>query len=622
MLAFAGPFTYAKAGGAEPLLLADLADLSLEQLANLEVTSVSRHAERISDAPASIFVITAEDIRRSGATSLPEALRIAPNLQIARVDAKSYAISARGFNNAIGNKLLVLIDGRTVYSPLFSGVFWDQQDVMLEDVERIEVISGPGATQWGANAVDGVINVITLRAGDTPGGLATLTGGNTQSGYAVRYGGRIGDDGAYRVYAKASDQAGTARADGARLGDAWQRSQAGFRADWGTAARGFTLQGDVYNGGAKASSVLGTASFSGANVLARWTRTYDDGSDLHVQAYLDSADRDDLVTYRDRMRVMDIEAQYGMQWGEGHRLLWGGGYRSGHDSTDKSLLIAFIPADRDLRWANVFVQDTVTLTRRLHLTAGAKFESNVYTGWEFLPSARLAWKFEDRQLLWGALSRAVRAPARLDREFFLPGNPPYLIRGGPNFESETATVAEIGYRAQPNRVTTLSVSVFRNFYANLRSGQPPPAVVQNLIEGNATGLELWGSVQATRDWRLSGGLTTLNQRLHIVPGSRDPTGPSALGNDPDSQLMLRSSLDLSANVEFDLTLRRVAALPNPVVPAYNAVDARLGWRLSRALEIALTARNGFDPGHPEFNAPATASQIPRSVYLTLKWRQR
>jgi iron complex outermembrane receptor protein len=606
---------------------ADLADLSLEELVNVEVTSVSRRSERLADAPASIFVINAEDIRRSGATSIADALRIAPNLNVARIDSRSYAISARGFNNAIGNKLLVLIDGRTVYSPLFSGVFWDQQDVMLEDVERIEVISGPGATQWGSNAVNGVINVITRRAADTQGVLATVTSGNTESGYAVRYGGKLGDDdGAWRVYAKAFDRTNTSLANGTPVADAWERSQIGFRADWGTTAQGFTLQGDAYQGRVKTASAFGTPSMGGANLLARWTRRFDDGSDLRVQGYMDSASRDDLITYRDRMRVTDIDVQYGMPLGDRHKLLFGGGYRSAHDTTDRSLLIAFIPAERDLRWANVFVQDTIKLAERLQLTAGAKMESNVYTGWEFLPSARLAWKPEDKQLVWGALSRAVRAPARLDREFFFPGNPlpgavPFLIRGGPNFESEFVTVAEIGYRAQPTPSVSYSVSVFRNFYSQLRSGQAAPAFVQNMMEGRATGLEAWGSWQATRAWRLSGGLTTLNQRLRVLPGSTDPNGPSGAGNDPDYQIMLRSSLNVSERTEIDVTLRRVAALPNPVLPAYLALDARIGWRMTKELELSFTLQNGLDPGHPEFNPPAPSNQIPRSALVKMVWRR-
>ena len=613
-------------GYAEDAKANDLADLSLEELGNIEVTSVSRRPERLSDAAASIFVITGEDIRRSGATSLPEALRLAPNLQVARVDAKTYAITARGFNNAIGNKLLVVIDGRTVYSPLFSGVFWDQQDVMLEDVDRIEVISGPGAAQWGANAVNGVINVITRHAGDTQGVLASVTSGNTEGDRSLRYGGKLGEDGAYRVYGKFSDRNRTALASGAPVLDGWSTTQAGFRADWAHAGDSFTVQGDA-NKGSSDQTALGAPNFSGANLLARWSRKYDDGSDLRVQAYLDHADRDDLIMFRDRMQTFDVDAQYGMVIGD-HRLQFGGGNRVAHDRTIRSLLVDFIPGSRSLRWTNLFVQDEVKLSQHLQFTAGAKLESNIYTGWEFLPTARLAWKPDDRQLVWTAFSRAVRAPARLDTDFFFPGNPlpipgnlKFIINGGPGFESEISNVIELGYRAQPTSATSYSITLFRNMYDKLRSGQPPPAVIQNMIDGNATGLEMWGSYQVTPDWRLTGGITTLTQRLQVEPGSTDPTGPSALGNDPDYQWMLRSLWNVSARVEFDVMVRHVAALPNPVVPAYNAVDARLGWRVNRQTDISFIVRNGFDPSHPEFAAAPGRSEIPRSAMLRLTWKQ-
>ena len=613
-MAFAGP-----ALGAQPDPGVELADLSLEELSNIDVTSVFRRPERLADAPTSIYVITNDDIRSSGATSLPDALRLAPNLQVARVDSRSYAISARGFNNDIGNKLLVLIDGRTVYSPLFSGVFWDQQEVMLEDVERIEVISGPGAAQWGANAVNGVINVITRSASATQGVLLTGTGGREEDGYGARYGGKLGRDGAFRIYAKGFDRAQTHRADGNPVGDDWHREQAGFRVDWGRGAQGFTFQGDAYSGSA-AANAAGRPTFSGSNLLARWSRRLDDGSDLSVQGYLDRTERNDLVTFHDRMLISDVETQYGTRWGESQRVTFGAGYRWARDETEKTLLVAFIPARRDLHWANVFAQDTLQVTKAVELTVGAKVESNAYTGWEFLPSARLGWKMNDRHLAWAALSRAVRAPARLDRDFFFPGNPPYFINGGPDFVSEVADVAEIGYRAQPTSATSISVSTFYNRYDRLRSGQPPPAVVQNMIDGHATGIEAWGSYQVTPGWRLSAAWTTLNQHLAVEPGSRDPTGPSALGNDPRYQAMLKSSANFGTRLELDIMVRRVGGLPDPLVRAYTAADIRVGWHLSREVEMSLTLQNAFDPGHVEFGAAATASEIPRSLLFKLAWR--
>ncbi|HEX5128091.1 MAG TPA: TonB-dependent receptor, partial [Usitatibacter sp.] len=417
-----------------PAVASELFDLSLEELAAMPVTSVFRRAEAVSAAPASIYVISADDIRRSGAATLAEALRLAPNLQVARVDARGYAISARGFNNAIGNKLLVMVDGRTVYSPLFSGVFWDQQDAMLEDVERIEVVSGPGATQWGANAVNGVINVITRNARDTRGALVAGTAGRTEDGAVARVGTALAG-GDLRLYGKSIDHAGTRRADGTPVGDAWRRWQAGFRADWSGPVHAFTLVGEAYDGEAKAGTVLGTPSFSGASLLGRWTRSAADGSELRVQAYVDQAERDDVVLFRDRMRVHDLEAQYLTTLG-GHQVMVGAGYRYARDRTERTPLVVFMPAERDLRWSNLFVQDTVQLAPDWRVAVGVKLERNVYTGLELLPSLRLAWTKSPRELVWGAVLRAVRAPARLDREFFLPGSPPFAINGGPDFESE------------------------------------------------------------------------------------------------------------------------------------------------------------------------------------------
>lgn len=600
----------------------DFADLSLEQLSNIEVTSVSRRAERLSDAPASIFVITAEDIRRSGVTSLPEALRLAPNLQVARTSASQYAVSARGFNNSIGNKLLVLIDGRTIYTPLFSGVFWDAQDTMLEDVERIEVISGPGATLWGANAVNGVINVITRAASETQGALLTAGAGNRETGGGFRYGGALGADGHYRVYAKGLDLQHTETSSGAAVRDGFDKGQAGFRADWGGVNRGFTLQGDVYSADEE-QSVPGKIKLKGANLLARWNRQLGDGSSFRLQTYYDRTEREQPGTFAEQLDTFDIEFQHAVPLAAEHKLLWGAGYRYSRDHVQNSPVLAFLPADKDLRWANIFVQDELPLTASLNLTVGGKLESNVYTGVEFLPSARLAWKFADNQLLWGALSRAVRAPSRLDRDFFIPGRAPFLLAGGPDFQSEVSKVIEVGYRAQPVSAITYSITAFHHIHDKLRSIEPGPGgtfVLANKIEGTTDGVEAWAAYQATRAWRLTGGLMLLKQHLHRKPDSLDPTGPSALGNDPDHQWMLRSAYDLTDRHEFDVIVRHVGALPSPSVPAYTAVDARFGWRLAHGVELSLTLQNLFDPGHPEFGSLATRSEFERSLFLKLLWR--
>jgi iron complex outermembrane receptor protein len=605
----------------------DLADLSLEQLSNIDVTSVSKKKERLIDAAASIFVITGEDIRRSGATSLPEALRLAPNLQVARSSAGQYAISARGFSNdnALANKLLVLVDGRTVYSPIYSGVFWDQQDVLLEDVDRIEVISGPGGTLWGANAVNGVINVITKPASRTQGGLVSLGGGNDEMGGAFRYGNAFGDSGHLRLYAKASELDNTETAGGARLLDGWQMQQAGFRADWGRSNRNFTVSGDAYSGKGEDRAVAGPVEVSGMNLLARWNEQFDSGSDIQLQAYFDRSERENLAGFQGDADTYDIEFQHGIPVG-GHKVLWGAGYREARDYVQSTLAlplsIVFNPQSRKLSWENVFLQDEFNLSETVRFTVGIKFESNDYTGWEKLPSARLAWKPSDDQLVWGAVSRAVRAPARLDRDFFLvfPLINFTFINGGPDFQSELADVAEIGYRAQPWSSFTYSITAFYTDYGNLRSGQPPPAVVENMIAGVVSGVEAWAGYQATDSWRLSGGLVELRKELHVQPGSPDPTGPSALGNDPEHQWMLRSTLDLTPRHDFDLVVRNVSRLPDPLVPAYTAVDARLGWRPQHNVELSATIQNLFDPGHAEFGAAGTRSELARSIYFKLLCR--
>jgi iron complex outermembrane receptor protein len=600
----------------------DLADLSLEELANVEITSVSRRAERLSDAAASVYLITAEAIRRAGATSLPEALRLAPNLQVARVNAGEYAITARGFNNAIGNKLLVLIDGRTVYTPFFSGVFWDQQDVMLEDIERIEVISGPGATLWGANAVNGVINVITRSAHDTQGTLATAAAGSAESQLAVRYGGRLGDNAQFRIQARRSHVQNTETAAGTAVPDRADRQQIGFRADWADGPTQLTVQGDASKSESEprpfGSTLLDPVSGSGSNLLARWTQQLADGSTLRVQAYEDASKRDDALLYRPEVHITDLDVQHAFVAGA-HQWVWGGGYRRARDEVLPGLFFGFDPQSRSQHWTNLFAQDDIRLGPALQLTLGAKLERNDYTGTEKLPSARLAWKLDDDQLLWASLSRAVRAPARLDRDIRLPPTPPYIIAGGPDFVSEVANVAEIGWRAQPNAELTYSATLFSHRWDRLRSGQPPPdAMVQNMIEGETYGLEAWASWRAARAWTLSSGLTLLREDLRLKPGSTDPTGPSSLGNDPQTQWSLRSMFDLDAQFEFDATARHVSALPNPAVPGYTAVDLRVGWQPRPDVALSVVGQDVFDAGHAEFGESPGRSEFARALLVQLR----
>ena len=600
----------------------DLDRLSLEELANVTVISVSRRPEALAGAAAAVYVITSEDIRRSGATSLPEALRLAPNLQVARADTNQYAITARGFNNTLANKLLVMIDGRTVYSPLFSGVFWEAQHVMLEDVERIEVISGPGGVQWGANAVNGVINVISKRAIHTQGTLVTAGGGNREWGGAARHGGTVGADGHYRVYGMGFQRNNSRLASGASIPDGSEAGQAGFRMGFGTGANTVVLQGDVYRMDIE-QGPGGSRDLAGTNLLARWTKTGGDGSYLHLQAYYDRTERTQPGSIREMLDTYDVELHRGFMMTERHNVLLGAGLRYRRDDLENlTPAFAFIPASRDLHRGYVFAQDEIALTPDLALTLGLKAENNNYTDWEFLPSARLAWRVAPNHLLWTAASRAVRAPSRIDREFFAPAAPPFVLAGGPDFESEIVNVFEVGYRGQPRLAFSYSVSLFYNDYDRLRTIEPQPggAVFLNRMEGHAHGVEAWGSYRVSHDWRLTAGGTYLRQRLRLEPGSATLGGIAGAGNDPEFSWQLGSSYNFTPRHELDIRVRRVASLPSPVVPSYTAVDARLGWRITPAAELSLSFQNLLDPGHPEWGVPASRVEVERAWFLKLAWR--
>lgn len=627
-------FSRCLAGGLSGLLLSampaahaastaglSLADMSFEELASIQVISVSKKAELLAEAPASVFVITNEDIRRSGVTTLPQALRLAPNLQVAQVNAHSYAISARGFNNSIGNKLLVLIDGRIVYTPLFSGVFWDTQDVLLEDVERIEVISGPGGTLWGTNAVNGVINVITRSSGDTQGGLVAAGFGDQSKGTAFRYGGKLDNGGHYRVYGKTSDHDHSHAETGRPIRDAWDRKQAGFRADWDSAQQRVTLQGNAYGGDLEQTTSDGR--ISGLNLLTRWESTLNDGSSVSLLAYYDRTLRKFPNSYSEALDIFNVEFQHSLPPAGAHSIIWGGSYRYGDDKIGNSRSIAFLPAELNQRWSSLFVQDGIALGADVDLVLGARLERNDYTGLEFLPGARLAWKPAENKLLWTALSRTVRSPSRIDRDFYSPGQAPFVLQGNTSFRSEVANVLEVGYRAQPGKTLSYSVTLFHHDYDHLRTFEmlgPGNFVVGNGMEGSVSGIEAWTTWQATPSWRLSAGASVLKDRLRIKPGSADVLGTAAAGNNPAHSWQLRSSLNLAQDKTLDLIVRRAGALPQPHIPAYTAMDARFGWRLYSSLELSVTAQNLFGGRHPEFGSAANRSEIPSSVFIKLLWQ--
>jgi len=597
----------------------DLVELSLEQLSNIVVTSVSRRAQSLADAPASVYVITHDDIRRSGATSIPEVLRLAPNLQVARADANQYAISARGFNNVLANKLLVMIDGRTIYTPLFSGTFWEAQNVMLEDVDRIEVISGPGATLWGANAVNGVINIITRSSEDTQGTLVAGGGGNLESGGSARYGGKLANGGHFRIYGMTFHRDNSEFADGTDIRDASTHTQGGFRADWGGATQAFTVQGDAYTG--SLDQAPAARDISGANLLTSWSRAFDDGSSARVQAYYDHTDRNHAGAFKEGLDTLDIEGQYALRLATVHQVVMGAGYRYAFDHVTNSVAQAFLPADKNLQWANLFVQDQVAVRNDVDFITGVKLESNVYTGIEFLPNVRVAWRPSAGNMLWASYARAVRSPSRVDRDFYAPGVQPYLLAGNDTFDSEVANDYELGYRAQPTANVSLSITGFVTDFSRLRSLEPRPGgiVFANGIEGTNTGVEAWGTWRVLPNWQLAGGVTALRERWRVAPGSVDVGGVAALGNDPAVQWNLRSSWDVTRQIGFDVTARRIGALPDPAVPAYTAVDAHVFWRPSPKWEFSLSGLNLLDPIHAEWGVATNRIEVERGFYLSFQW---
>ena len=622
---------------ARPLPPDSLADLSLEELSNIEITSVAKRTQALSDAATSVFVITADDIRRSGANSLPEVLRLAPNLHVAQVSTNGYSVSARGFSGTSANKLLVLIDGRSVYTPLFAGVFWDVQDVVLQDVERIEVISGPGGTLWGVNAVNGVINVITRNAADTQGTLAVASAGRDGGDIALRHGLALGANGHLRLHARHLDRRPTSLANGREIDDAWQLSQAGFRADWAGARDDVMVQGQVYEGDhgqpppgsiaiSGVSFALGTIDTRGANLLARWKHRQGDGGELQVQGYLDHTERIVPPTFSEDLDITDLQVQYALPATDRHALILGGQYRHSRDRLRNSVYFGFLPAALNQTWASLFAQDDIRLGDTLRLTLGARLERNDYTGNEFLPNARLAWKLAPNHLLWAAASRTVRAPSRLDRDPFIPWpasrgpGPAYLLAGGPGVPSEVARVYELGWRGQPVARTSVSVTAYRAFYEHLHTQELAPTRTHLIFAGRMqaaiSGLEMWGSFQPLPIWRLSAGFSGLYQRFWLAPDSTDRAGLlSARGKDPARTWHLRSSWDLPGQQALDMMVRHVSALRTPAVPSYTAVDLRWGWHTRPGLELSITGRNLFDPGHGEYTAITTRSELGRSVHV-------
>ncbi|MDB6057623.1 MAG: TonB-dependent receptor plug, partial [Verrucomicrobiales bacterium] len=601
--------------------------LSLDQLMDLKVTSVSRQAEPYSTAPASLQVITGDEIRHFGATSFPEALRLADNLDIAQRSSASWAISARGFNASVGNKLLVLMDGRTLYTPLLSGVIWNVQDYLMQDIDRIEVVSGPGGTLWGANAVNGVINIVSKDARETQGLYVEAGGGNwLQDFTGIRYGGVLGTNVYYRVYGKYFDRGEEVFRDGTSAQDGWNRGQGGFRIDDDRSVRDkLTLQGDFYAGdtsvvpgGERTPRAVGTAG--GGNLLGRWTHSLQEDSDLSLQLYYDrahlgapfqSAGAVPPGVFHNDIDTYDIDFQHRVPIGDRHRFIWGGEYRFMHFDSRDAPLVGFEPRVLDQNLFSAFVQDEIKLREDLFFTLGTKIEHNDYTGLEFDPSARLAWHATPSHMVWAAVSRAVRTPARYDRDLFepAPGYGTFLGTSNSNFRSESVIAYELGYRGELAKRISGSVTLFYNQYDHLRTLGTThgglPLVFENNLRGYTYGLELSSDYQVTEGWRLHFGYDLLEEHLRVRPNAVDVFAGLNETADPKHQVFLRSTFDLPHSVEFSTALRLIDTIHNNrgavagTVPSYAELDARLAWRPITALELSIVGQNLLHQYHPE-----------------------
>jgi iron complex outermembrane receptor protein len=616
-----------------------VADLSLEDLANVKVTSVSKKEEKLNDAAAAVYVINNEDIKRAGATTIAEALRAVPGLQVASIDSSNWAISARGFNSQFANKLLVMIDGRTVYSPIFSGVYWDVQQMLLDDVERIEVIRGPGATVWGANAVNGVINILSKSAKDTQGSLIYGGGGDVHLAMGgARYGGKIGEDTYYRFYGVYQLNDDFRRANGSAGDDSWDLEKFGFRVDHYTKNEGhLTWQADAQGG-----TLMDTTGHTfGFNTLGRWTQQISDRSNYEIQAFYDHTYRNDFLAqvYLD---TADITFQHSIGLGERNDIIWGVGYRYTDTTIGRvnSPAVSILDHNVPLNLASMFIQDEFKIIPdKLMFTFGTKIEHNDFTGVEVQPSARLSFKPTENQTLWSAVSRAVRTPSESEgKEFFTfisgfpvagPGGA-YLptVFGNPSVKSEDLIAYELGYRVQPNHRVSFDLAGFYNNYSHIVS-QPSPVFIpgspfgimalkaENSLAGESYGGELALTVAATDSWRISASYSLLMLAMH---GNTTSDAESLEMNAPTHQVVLRSSHDFTKSVSLDAQLRYVDNVR--AIPGYVTADFRLAYRPTQNLEFSIVGQNLLDNQHPEQASQlgAPTFEVPRGFYGRVTWK--
>jgi iron complex outermembrane receptor protein len=607
-------------------------NLTLDQLANLPVTSVSKSAEPLSDAPAAVYVISHDEVVQSGATSIADMLRLAPNLEVMQTSPSNYEITARGFdgNSAaqnFSNKLLVLIDGRSVYSPLYSGVYWDMQEVLPEDIERIEVISGPGGTLWGANAVNGVVNIITRDSKQTQGGVLDLSGGDQYASASLQYGGALTDDLSYRIYGTTFMQrAFNTPGGGGNAHDDWTRPQGGFRIDWdASAVDQVNFSGDLY-AGSEAQLGAPDQRLSGANLTARWQHQLDGNSSLQLLTYYDESQRSSVDGGGFHLNSYDIELQHNFNLGDWNNIVWGIGERinqyaiTDRISTASSLI--WDPNSRVLNLVDLFAEDHVPLSDSVQLTLGIKLEDDPYSGITPMPSGRISWKISDDHMVWAAVSRAIRAPTPFDADVEEKLGAVTFLTGNPDFLPEQVTAYEVGYRGQITPDLTVSVSAFQNVYEDLRSIEITPVTELpltwgNLIKGDVHGVEIWGNWQAIEWWRLSAGFNVQHEDLSFAPGASQLLGLGQTGDDPHHQVSLRSTMNLPYDLTLETDWRDVGALPDPKVPEYVEANARLAWKISDTLSLSLS---GFNLLHGEHQEYPTGDLIRRSVLLESRLR--
>ena len=636
----------------------DLTQLSLEQLSKLEVTSVSKKKQHLEDVAAAVYVITQQDIRSSGARNIPDLLRMVPGVSVAQLDANIWAISIRGFGDRFGDKVLVLIDGRSVYTPTSSGVYWDQQDVPLEDIQRIEVIRGPGGTVWGANAVNGVINIITKPAKDTQGGLVTAAAGSGEVAQGlIQYGGKVQNKGAYRIFSSYSNMGSLTSADGTTAADGWHISHGGFRSDWDLTSRDkLTVQGDLLatSEGETINVVLAnelpqqptfnTRTVVGAgNLLSRWSRNLSNTSDISLQGYYDAYNRHEEGGFEGR-KTLDLDFQYHLALGSRNDVVWGLGYRVTADDITPKFSKSFVPPQRTENLFSTFAQDEIKITRRISLTLGSKFEHNAYTGFEYEPGVQLMWEPTKQQAFWASAARAIRQPARADSDIRIDVAPVPLDSGGfgllerfgnPNRKAETLLAYQLGYRAQVKRSLTLDITAFLNFYHHLQTSEPgpsflssdfsPPIVVFPLISSDrghaqSYGTEFFFHWNVTHWWQISPGFSYLHMNAQADPSSQDDLR-GLDGDSPVHKLEARSTITLPHNLSWDCSLYHVDNLPDQGVNAYNRLDTQLRWRAGEYLEFSAVGQNLLTPLHSEFGDDTPLhTQIKRSVYGKATWR--